>query len=93
MKRALIIRHVPREGVAGFREPIEAAGYTVDRIDVTDPEFASLDLCDHDLLIMMGGPMGIYEQDQYPWAPASCVGLRRGWMPIFQRLGSVLARR
>lgn len=67
MKRALIIRHVPREGVAGFREPIEAAGYGVDRIDVTDPEFASLDLCDHDLLIMMGGPMGIYEQDQYPW--------------------------
>ncbi len=67
MKRALIIRHVPREGVAGFREPIEAAGYSVDRIDVTDQDFASLDLCDHDLLIMMGGPMGIYEQDQYPW--------------------------
>jgi len=67
MKRALIIRHVPREGVAGFREPIEAAGYSVDRIDVTDPHFASLDLCEHDLLIMMGGPMGIYEQEQYPW--------------------------
>ncbi|MBB4613024.1 glutamine amidotransferase [Novosphingobium taihuense] len=67
MKRALIIRHVPREGVAGFREPIEAAGYLVDRIDVTDPSFAALDLCQHDLLIMMGGPMGVYEQEQFPW--------------------------
>lgn len=66
-KKALIIRHVPYEGVAGYREPIEAAGYQIDRIDVTDPEFAMLDLREHDLLIMMGGPMGVYEQDRYPW--------------------------
>ncbi len=67
MKRALIIRHVPHEGVAGFREPIEAAGYHVDRIDVADPAFATLDLRKPDLLIMMGGPMGVYEQDRHPW--------------------------
>jgi len=67
MKSGLIIRHVPHEGIAGFREPIEAAGYALDRIDVTDPEFASLDLTKPDLLIMMGGPMGVYEQDRYPW--------------------------
>lgn len=67
MKTALIIRHVPHEGVAGFRQPIEDAGYEVDRIDVTDPAFASLDLCEADLLIMMGGPMGVYEHAAYPW--------------------------
>jgi GMP synthase (glutamine-hydrolysing) len=67
MKTALIIRHVPHEGVAGYRQPIEDAGYHVDRIDVTDPEFASLDLCKHDLLIMMGGPMGVYEHAEHPW--------------------------
>lgn len=66
-KTALIIRHVPYEGVAGYRAPIEAAGYQVDRIDVTDPAFSQLDLCEPDLLIMMGGPMGVYEQDQHPW--------------------------
>jgi GMP synthase (glutamine-hydrolysing) len=67
MKTALIIRHVPVEGIAGFREPVEAAGYTIDRIDVADPRFASLDLAEPDLLIMMGGPMAVYEQDKYPW--------------------------
>lgn len=67
MKRALIIRHVPYEGVAAYREPIEAAGYHVDRIDVADPAFASLDLREPDLLIMMGGPMGVYEQEAFPW--------------------------
>lgn len=67
MKTALIIRHVPYEGVAGYRAPIEAAGYALDRIDVADPAFPNLDLREPDLLIMMGGPMGVYEQDRHPW--------------------------
>src|SRR5688572_1317239 len=66
-KKALIIRHVPVEGVAGFRAPIEAAGYDVDRIDVLDPEFSSINLREPDLLIMMGGPMAVYEQEEHPW--------------------------
>lgn len=65
--RALIIRHVPAEGLAGYRDPIEAAGYRVDRVDVADPGFSQLDLVAPDLLIMMGGPMGVYEQDRHPW--------------------------
>jgi GMP synthase (glutamine-hydrolysing) len=64
---ALIVRHVPVEGVAGFRAPIEAAGYEIERIDVGVPEYADLDLREPDLLIMMGGPMGVYERDLHPW--------------------------
>lgn len=66
-KTALIIRHVPYEDVAAFREPIEAAGYHVDGIGVSDPGFSGLDLCEPDLLIMMGGPMAVYEQDEHRW--------------------------
>ena len=67
MKTGLIIRHTPFEGIAGFREPIEAAGYVLDRVDVTDPGFSSLDFDAPDLLLMMGGPMGVYEQEAHPW--------------------------
>lgn len=67
MKSGLIIRHVPVEGIAGFREPVEAAGYRLERIDVADPAFATLDLREPDLLIMMGGPMSVYEHERYPW--------------------------
>jgi len=74
---ALIIRHVPVEGVAGFREPIEAAGYAVDRVDVADPACATLDLSAPDLLIMMGGPMGVYEHDLHPWIPGHLERLAR----------------
>lgn len=66
-KTGLIIHHVPHEGIAGYRDPIEAAGYALDRIDVDDPAFAALDLAEPDLLIMMGGPMGVYERDRHPW--------------------------
>lgn len=66
-RRALIIRHVPHEGVAGFRQPIEAAGYAIDRVDVDDPGFSAIDLRTPDLVVMMGGPMGVYEQARYPW--------------------------
>ncbi|OJU61251.1 MAG: glutamine amidotransferase [Altererythrobacter sp. 66-12] len=67
MKRALIVRHVPVEGIAGYREPVEAAGYRIDRVDVADPGFATLDFAEPDLLILMGGPMSVYEQDRHPW--------------------------
>lgn len=67
MKTGLIIRHTPFEGIAGFREPIEAAGYVLDRVDVTDPGFSRLDFEAPDLLLMMGGPMGVYEVEAHPW--------------------------
>lgn len=55
------------EGVAGFRAPIEAAGFEVDRVDVTDPGFPQIDIVAPDLVVMMGGPMGVYETDRHPW--------------------------
>ncbi|PTQ09904.1 glutamine amidotransferase [Sphingomonas oleivorans] len=67
MKRALVIRHTPYEGIAAFRRPVEEAGYVIDRIDVTDPAFPTLDMCSPDLVVMMGGPMGVYEREAYPW--------------------------
>jgi GMP synthase (glutamine-hydrolysing) len=74
-KRALIVRHVPVEGAAGFRQPIEAAGYRFERIDVSDPDFASIDWVEPDLLLVMGGPMGVYERAAYPWIEGELAGL------------------
>lgn len=77
MKCALIIRHVPYEGVAGFRLPIERAGYEIDRIDVTDPAFERIDLTVPDLVVAMGGPMGVYEQSAFPWIACEIERLRQ----------------
>lgn len=65
-----MIRHKPYEGLAGFRAPITAAGYAIDTVDVDGPAFASLDFVAPDLLVLMGGPMGVYQRDAHPWIAA-----------------------
>lgn len=75
-KTALLIRHVPVEGIASFRAPVEAAGYEIDRIDVADARFATLDLRKPDLLIMMGGPMSVYDTAAHPWIACQLRRLR-----------------
>jgi len=75
MVSGLIIRHVPYEGIAGFREPLEAAGYALDRIDVGDEAFSSIDFLSPDLLVLMGGPMGVYERAEHPWIDCEIVRL------------------
>lgn len=66
-RRALVVRHVPEEDLAGFRAPIEQAGYAIETIDVGNPSFTTADLAEPDLLILMGGSMGVYERDANPW--------------------------
>ena len=67
MKRALVVRHVPYEGLAGFVQPIEAAGYAIERVGAADAGFGDVDFIAPDLLVLMGGPMAVYERDAHPW--------------------------
>lgn len=67
MKTALVIRHVPYENLAAFRAPIERAGYAIAHADADTASFDALDFLSPDLLILMGGPMGVYEGDRHPW--------------------------
>lgn len=90
MKSALVIRHTPFEGIAGFRAPVEAAGYVIDRIDVTDPAFSDIDFDEPDLVAMMGGPMGVYETDAHPWIGCEIARLSRRIMLDRPTLGVCL---
>ncbi|RYD98554.1 MAG: glutamine amidotransferase [Sphingomonadales bacterium] len=77
MKSALIVRHTPYEGIAGFRAPVEAAGYELTRIDISDPAFPHIDFDEPDLLLVMGGPMGVYETEAHPWIAGELTRLSR----------------
>jgi len=90
MKTALVIRHTPYEGIAGFRAPVEAAGYEIDRIDVTDPAFSEVDFDAPDLVVMMGGPMGVYETERHPWIACEIARLARRIMLDRPTLGVCL---
>ena len=77
MKRALVLRHVDHEGIAGYREPIEAAGYAIERVAAHHAGCARLDILSPDLLVVMGGPMGVYDAGTYPWLTDEIAVIRR----------------
>lgn len=77
MKHALVIRHVDHEGIAGYRVPIEAAGYEVDRIAAHHADWTKLDVVAPDLVVVMGGPMGVYDAARFAWIPTEIAVLRR----------------
>ena len=77
MKHALVIRHVDHEGIAGYREPIEVAGYEIHRVAAHHTGCAKLDILSPDLVVVMGGPMGVYDTDRYPWLDDEIAVLRR----------------
>lgn len=77
MKTALVIRHVAFEGVAGYRDPIEAAGYEIERVPACTTDFAALDVLSPDLFVVMGGPMGVYETAEHPWLTDEIAAVRK----------------
>lgn len=66
-KRALAIRHVAFEDLGHFGLALEGAGYTVSYRDVGLHGVDTGEADAADLLIVLGGPIGAYEDDRYPF--------------------------
>lgn len=65
--RAHYLQHVPFEGLGGIEEWLaeQNAGITVTQF--FEPEASLPELDGIDLLIIMGGPMSVNDEDEYPW--------------------------
>lgn len=66
-KTALVLRHVHFEDLGSFEWPLKAAGYRIFYSDVTDADFCKGDPLEPDLLVILGGPIGVYEDAAYPF--------------------------
>ena len=77
MTHCVVFRHVEYEGIAGYRAPVEAAGYDVERLAAWAIDFEQFDPLGPDLLVVMGGPMGVYETAEHPWIEAEVDAIRR----------------
>ncbi|MFD1880121.1 glutamine amidotransferase [Paracoccus pacificus] len=67
LKTALAIRHVHFEDLGRFNAVLTAAGYRIDYLDVDVDRFARMDPVLPDLLVMLGGPVGVNDGDAYPF--------------------------
>jgi GMP synthase (glutamine-hydrolysing) len=66
-KTALALRHVGFEDLGTFAAPLVAAGYAIAYHDVGIDDLAALDPLGPDLLVVLGGPIGVYETEAYPF--------------------------
>jgi GMP synthase (glutamine-hydrolysing) len=66
-KTAFAIRHVHFEDLGTFEPALTRAGYAVSYLDVGLHSLASLDPIRPDLLIALGGPVGVYDGASYPF--------------------------
>ncbi|SEM19892.1 GMP synthase-Glutamine amidotransferase [Syntrophus gentianae] len=64
--RAHVLQHVPFEGLGSIETWLKTAGYEITKT----PFFQAASLPnpdDIDFLIIMGGPMSVNDEDEYPW--------------------------
>ena len=67
MKRALAIRHVAFEDLGILPPLLAARGFSPSYRDAGVDRLDDLRLAQQDLLIVLGGPIGAYEEDRYPF--------------------------
>ena len=67
MKLAIAIRHVAFEGLGSFEAVLRNRGFTVRYHDIGLDELAAIDPLAMELLVVLGGPIGSYEDERYPF--------------------------
>ncbi len=66
---ALVLQHISCEPPGAFEEVLIAHAARIRRVEIDEGE-ALPDWREFDLIVAMGGPMGAYQVDDFPWLPA-----------------------
>lgn len=67
MRTAIAIRHVAFEDMGTFAAVLSERGIDLRYVDAGVDDLARLDSCAPDLLVILGGPIGAYEDESYPF--------------------------
>lgn len=67
MKSAVAIRHIHFEDLGTLEPLLRERGYTVQYVDATMEDLAALDVQTPDLLVALGGPIGAFDENAYPF--------------------------
>ncbi|WAH58285.1 glutamine amidotransferase [Pseudomonas silvicola] len=67
MKSAWVVRHVAFEGLGIFAEVLAQRGYSVRMLEAPVADLDDLDAGEPDLLVVLGGPIGAFDEAAYPY--------------------------
>jgi GMP synthase (glutamine-hydrolysing) len=76
-RTALAIRHVAFEDVGVWRDVLADHGYELRYVEAGVEDLSAGAVMAADLLIVLGGPIGVYETDAYPFLVQEIADVRR----------------
>lgn len=66
-RTALVLRHDETIHLGNLEPVLVEHGYTVTVVDTPEADFATIDAVAADLVVVLGGEMGVYESEQHPY--------------------------
>lgn len=75
--RALVLNHVPFEDLGSLEPPLVECGFAIETVDAATARFPLAQADDADLLVVLGGPIGVYETDAYPFLAGEIACIRQ----------------
>jgi GMP synthase (glutamine-hydrolysing) len=76
MRKALAIVHVALEDLGSLKPSLEQEGFAIETREAALWDLRESELLAPDLVVVLGGPIGVYEQEAYPFLAAEIEGLR-----------------
>ena len=67
MPATLALRHVAFEDLGALAPLLAERGHTVSFVDVPTADLDAVDVLSPDLVVVLGGPIGVYEHHRYPF--------------------------
>jgi GMP synthase-like glutamine amidotransferase len=83
MAKALVFQHLAVEHPGSLGLMLEAAGVELVTVELDEGDLVP-DLEHFDLLVVMGGPMDVWEEDRHPWMTREKAAIRR-WVSELDR--------
>lgn len=74
---AVVLSHLPFEDIGSLEPELLRRGLRINTVDVPTAQFPMPEIQSADLLVVMGGPIGVYEADDYPFLTAEIDAIRQ----------------
>jgi GMP synthase (glutamine-hydrolysing) len=77
-RHALVLSHVAFENLGTLEAPLRERGFSIETIEVASAHFPLAEAQTCDLLVVLGGPVGVYDREDYPFLEAeiACIAQR-----------------
>jgi len=77
-RHALVLSHVAFENLGTLEAPLQERGFSIETIEVASAHFPLPQAQTCDLLVVLGGPIGVYDRKDYPFLDAeiACIAQR-----------------